>query len=58
MCLMRPSCLEEYPKLKAWYEAILAEPATQAVLEGRSPIGELKQYMVTQEQWAEINKGL
>merc|ERR1712166_683220 len=46
MCLMRPSCIEAFPRLVAWYAAMLAEDPTQKVLNGTSAIGSLGQYFV------------
>lgn len=39
--LVKPECLSPHSNLKKWFEATLADPVTQRVLNGQSPMGTL-----------------
>ena len=47
--LCRPSCLKPFHNVSEFYAAVLAHPRTKEVLNGTSPMGELKQYIITLE---------
>ena len=47
--LCRPSCLAPFHNVAEFYAEVLAHPRTKEVLNGTSPMGELKQYIITLE---------
>eukprot|EP01059_Diplonema_ambulator_P031086 TRINITY_DN55_c0_g1_i9.p1 TRINITY_DN55_c0_g1~~TRINITY_DN55_c0_g1_i9.p1 ORF type:complete len:236 (+),score=92.84 TRINITY_DN55_c0_g1_i9:62-709(+) len=46
MVLIEPPCLNAFPNTKAFYTRILNLPATQKVIKGESPVGNLPAYFL------------
>eukprot|EP01059_Diplonema_ambulator_P031084 TRINITY_DN55_c0_g1_i6.p1 TRINITY_DN55_c0_g1~~TRINITY_DN55_c0_g1_i6.p1 ORF type:complete len:216 (+),score=77.45 TRINITY_DN55_c0_g1_i6:51-698(+) len=46
MVLIEPPCLDAFPNTKAFYTRILNLPATQKVLKGESPMGNIPAYFL------------
>mmetsp|Transcript_21287 Transcript_21287/g.50478 ORF Transcript_21287/g.50478 Transcript_21287/m.50478 type:complete len:179 (-) Transcript_21287:336-872(-) len=46
--------LDAHPKLKAWFTTTMARPAVKSVLEGKSAIGKMDVYFVTDKEFATI----
>ncbi|KAJ1628886.1 hypothetical protein T492DRAFT_874277 [Pavlovales sp. CCMP2436] len=46
--------LDAHPKLKAWFTTTMARPGVKSVLEGKSAIGKMDAYFVTDKEFATI----